>query len=1179
MIAKRLPLIAAFGLVACGETIEELAPIPLVETVDATTQQCPAGGTVIRTGRDTNADGVLQDDEVTSEEPVCSGGQGDTGDPGPDGQRTIVQQVEEPAGDNCEFGGLRIEAGLDANGNDALDGDEITATTFVCTGDPAPDARALLTETSADVGDECPEAGGTLIRSGLDDDASGTLEEAEVDFERLVCAGDNSAISLVVIDDEPRGDNCAAGGQRFRFGRDGNGDGILQVGEVDETDYVCNPIPTLTSVTSLAPGSSTECPSGGQRVDVGADTNGNGVLESSEVNLTSYACNGTDGAEVLVRRQNLSPGAECADGGERVSYGSDTSGNGRLDPDEETFVTFVCDGANGQDGTEGSAVRVSTEPASANCVRGGTRIETGPDTNGNGVLDDGEVAATSFACNGPALAALTNVTPEPPGTNCADGGRRVETGTDDNGNGELDAAEVDNTSFVCATAAVVPIGFVTAPTLQEAIRNNAYSTTIEGIGGVGGAYQWSIATPSTAPPGLTIQPTGTPSTVLEGTPTATGNYTFDIEITDFFGNSATQTFTLEVTGTPLSITSFEPPRLQEGVAYSYQLTAAGGDTQTTPATWSVVHGTLPAGLTLSGAGLISGTPTTERGAFIIVEADDGIDTVRARLQIKGEQKFGAYCGDFQVDLQEDISVFSVTSTAPSVASPGTVVDNVAIEADCFEEVVISGQRDVIVFMGNETSSGTDELYAVDLSNFPNVGAPIKLNPTLPTSFDADVADFKVSPTGDWVAFRADDNVNFDEELFVYDLTALGTATPVRVNTATADIISESDYEWVPGTNKLVYIGDELASFEDSIFLYDADAGGTPTQLNGPLVSGGDVFVFAISPTGEYVAYVSDEDVDAQNRLYLVDISGATPGAPLEFSGAVDASADVGTTAPYDLGFSPNGDWVHFVVNFSGTGGDELYVRSIRNQAEPPVRLSQDLSSVSTLQDVNYALWAPDGRRIAFLGDVNTSAVEELFVADTLVPGSPIQISPDLGTSGDVNPIAGSAADETAWAPDSSYLIYDCDPNVTSQDEPYITFLDDPSNPIRMFPTGLSDDIINVKVSEDGETAFMVVELNGTSTQELVLMPIGSGSVGNATVINDPTPLGSTQDVGDTSSITNNFELVDGGSGVLYFSDEATTDDDEAFFRTISGTTVGSREQVNPNLPSGGDIETVVVQEE
>jgi len=44
---------------------------------------------------------------------------------------------------------------------------------------------------------------------------------------------------------------------------------------------------------------------------------------------------------------------------------------------------------------------------------------------------------------------LAQVTPEPESANCAAGGKRIDTGFDDNDNGRLDANEVDETIYVC----------------------------------------------------------------------------------------------------------------------------------------------------------------------------------------------------------------------------------------------------------------------------------------------------------------------------------------------------------------------------------------------------------------------------------------------------------------------------------------------------------------------------------------------------------------------------------------------------------------------------------------------------------------------------------------------------------------------------------------------------------
>jgi hypothetical protein len=60
-------------------------------------------------------------------------------------------------------------------------------------------------------------------------------------------------------------------------------------------------------------------------------------------------------------------------------------------------------GVNGLPGAAGagSLIAQTPEAAGSNCIEGGTRVTSGPDTNANGVLDPAEVTATTFVCNGP----------------------------------------------------------------------------------------------------------------------------------------------------------------------------------------------------------------------------------------------------------------------------------------------------------------------------------------------------------------------------------------------------------------------------------------------------------------------------------------------------------------------------------------------------------------------------------------------------------------------------------------------------------------------------------------------------------------------------------------------------------------------------------------------------------
>ena len=88
------------------------------------------------------------------------------------------------------------------------------------------------------------------------------------------------------------------------------------------------------------------------------------------------------------------------------------------------------EGQPGTPGAPGSLVNVTPEPAGANCPAGGQRIDVGADTNGNGVLDASEVQPPRYVCNGvagtPPTPVCGNGTVEP-GEQCDDGNTTTET--------------------------------------------------------------------------------------------------------------------------------------------------------------------------------------------------------------------------------------------------------------------------------------------------------------------------------------------------------------------------------------------------------------------------------------------------------------------------------------------------------------------------------------------------------------------------------------------------------------------------------------------------------------------------------------------------------------------------------------------------------------------------------
>lgn len=208
--------------------------------------------------------------------------------------------AEEP-GDNCTFGGERMQFGTDQNENGKLERREIDNTVYVC--NPAETGSAVSVEQLSPGDDNCPNGGvavsvaqakgsplvqyicngepgsegesggpggagpvGPQGESGPtgpqgDEGVAGPTgpqgdEGAAGPTGATGSAGTSGYNSLILVTSEPAGANCAADGSRLDVGLD-NGDGggtagdnILQAGEIDSTSYLCEPPPPLQLVNS-----------------------------------------------------------------------------------------------------------------------------------------------------------------------------------------------------------------------------------------------------------------------------------------------------------------------------------------------------------------------------------------------------------------------------------------------------------------------------------------------------------------------------------------------------------------------------------------------------------------------------------------------------------------------------------------------------------------------------------------------------------------------------------------------------------------------------------------------------------------------------------------------------------------------------------------------------------------
>ena len=124
---------------------------------------------------------------------------------------------------------------------------------------------------------------------------------------------------------------------------------------------------------------------------------------------------GTDGLAALAVTTNIGTGgSNCPDGGVQIDVGVDDNDNGVLDSSEIDQTTYICNGADGNDGADGAdgsaspntmLTSISSPSASLECNAGGRVIAQGIDngdgggTAQNGVLESGEVDYTTTYCS------------------------------------------------------------------------------------------------------------------------------------------------------------------------------------------------------------------------------------------------------------------------------------------------------------------------------------------------------------------------------------------------------------------------------------------------------------------------------------------------------------------------------------------------------------------------------------------------------------------------------------------------------------------------------------------------------------------------------------------------------------------------------------------------------------
>lgn len=432
---------------------------------------------------------------------------------------------------------------------------------------------------------------------------------------------------------------------------------------------------------------------------------------------------------------------------------------------------------------------------------------------------------------------------------------------------------------------------VTSTTLTSGTVSAAYSKSLAATGGTGTGYTWTVdsaGATSLAAINLSLTSAG----VLTGTPLSPGTASFTATVTDSASHTASANLSVTVYSA-ITVTTSSLPATNVGVAYSQTLAAAGGSGS--GYTWSVTSGasSLSAvGLTVSGSGVVSGTPTaTGTATFTVQVKDPGNNTATANLSV---QVYGA---------------LSLEAPASTVPGPGTTGGS---------------------YTGIVTANGGSGSYSWTITGLPfdglsgaTTGGTLSVTGTPTTAntvtFTAKVTD---SITSNSVGPNTYNIVVSNPSPLVLPSTNPSSLPSATVNQIYSGSISATGgvgpYTWsingttVPSNGSLVSLSNGLSA---------SDTGGATLAISGTPTSTGTVTLTNVTITDNasttagpttYSINVNSAGSPVSGQISLSNYCGANPPLPtfsVQISGtSATQTVTTDSNGNYSFASVPNGTY-------------------------------------------------------------------------------------------------------------------------------------------------------------------------------------------------------------------------------------------------------------------------------
>ncbi len=446
------------------------------------------------------------------------------------------------------------------------------------------------------------------------------------------------------------------------------------------------------------------------------------------------------------------------------------------------------------------------------------------------------------------------------------------------------------------------------------------------------------------------------------------------------------------------------------------------------------------------------------------------------------------------------------------------------------DFVITSDDMNVIYRADQDTKDVIELYNVSI----NGGTPTKLNATLVSG--GNVKSFKVSGDGARVIYKADqDN---DEVYELYSVPVTG-GTPVKL---TGPMVSGGDllfdYYWfTPDNTKVIYISDEDTDNANEMFVVPV-TGGTPLKLNPNYAAGRWVSSnWSITSDGQTIVYVADQNTDNVFEMFKVSISG---GATTKLSG---------TMYPNKIGMqsfeiSPDDAYVIYRAYIDEARPD---IYSVPLSGGASTRLSPTSTGHSNGVNTSYFKISPNSQTVVFASDPNIYNQGELF-SIPINGGTPTKISGTL--------FNGSVSGNFQITSDNSTVFYLGNQDGYNKRELFKVSIG--GGPVvKMNTTTVSGGTINgFLITPDDNTLVYYGDQDTDGVNELYQVPVLGGT---PTKINAPLISGGT---------VTGYKSLNNSSGVIYKAIQETLNQQELYYAPLNG---GSINKISGEFAGNGNV--------